>query len=203
MTEGESGDAWGPEGQPFTADRLAGLAQDGRRHELLGGTLMTRPQPGALHQLAAARLAGILLASCPAGMTVLPGAAVQLSHSTVFITDLAVARSQPPGGGPLTEPPLLAVEIHPYSAAPGIMDRRRVAYAAFGVRSYWILTLDARWPELSVFELAGGRYERLARAVGGEVLRADQPFFTEVVPARLTAGLQPPGRPRDDIGVTA
>jgi Uma2 family endonuclease len=203
MTAERTGDTWDAESPPLTAEHVGRPPHDGRRRELLGGTLMVRPQPGPLHQMVAARLGGILLASCPAGMTVLPEAAIQFSRSTVLTADLAVARRQPPGFCPLTEPPLLAAEIHPPSASPGGLDRRRAAYAAFGVRSYWVLVLDAHWPELSVFELAGGHYERLARAVGGEVLRAKQPFCTEVVPARLIAGLHPPRLPRDDIGVTA
>ncbi len=203
MTAGTGGDTRGSESQPLTAEYLGRLPRDGRRRELLGGTLMIRPQPGPLHQLVAARLGAILLDSCPAGMSVLPGAAIRLSRSTVLTADLAVARRQPLAGDPLTEPPMLVAELHSLSAPPGALDRRRAAYAAFGVRSYWTFVLDARWPELTVFELAGGHYDRLARAVGGEVLQTQQPFFTEVVPAQLTAGLHPPSHPHDDISVTA
>ena len=92
MTAGTGPDARRPESQSLTAEQLARLPS-GRRHELLSGTLMVRPQLGALHQLVAARLGGMLLASCPTGMTVLPEVAIHFSRSTVLIADLAVARS--------------------------------------------------------------------------------------------------------------
>ena len=190
-------DAWPAAGQPFTDGELDQMPEDGRRYEVLDGALVAGPRPGALHQVLAARLAGTLLAACPDGMFVLSGRDVRLSRTTVFAPDITVARHRPPGGGRLTEPPLLAAEIRPPGAALIDLDRRKAAYHAFGVRAYWVIVPDTRWPELTIFEPAGGQYERVARAVGGEVFRARQPFRVEVIPARLAAGLRPARRHRD------
>jgi Uma2 family endonuclease len=203
MSAQARGDSAAAGGQPRTADELARMPRDGDRHELLDGQLVISARPSPLHQVVAARLSGMLAGSCPEGMGVLPGPAIRLSRSTVLTADLTVMRRQPPDDSPLTGPPLLVAEIRAPGPAPAVADRRAAAYAAFGVWSYWLLVLDVRWPELTVFELADGRYERVARAVGGEVFRARQPFFTEIIPARLTAGLLPADRPRDTIGVTA
>ena len=202
MSAEANGDTKATGDQPPTADELARMPRDADRHELLDGALLVSPRPSPLHQVIAARLSGMLASSCPEGMAVLPRPVIRLSRSTVLTADLTVVRHRPPGEGPLTEPPLLAAEVRAAGPAPAA-DRRAAAYAAFGVWSYWLLKLDVRWPELTVFELADGRYERVARAVGGEVFRARQPFFAEIIPARLTAGLRPADRPRDTMGVTA
>ncbi len=203
MTAGSREDGWHAGCPSVTAEALDRMPADGDRHELLDGMLVTSPRPGPLHQVVAARLSGMLLSYCPDNMDVLVGPSVRLSRSTVLVADLAVTRRQRPSGGPLTEPPLLAVDIHSPGAALSDPGRRQATWAAFGVRCYWILVPDTRWPKLTAFELAGGHYERLTRAVGGEVFHARQPFLAELVPGRLIAGLRPAERPRDGIDVTA
>ncbi len=71
----------------------------------------------------------------------------------------------------------------------GDLTRKKAAYAAFGVTSYWIAAPDTRRPELSAFELTGGRYEQARRVTGDEVFRAARPFPVDVVPSGLVAGL--------------
>ncbi|HEY1914409.1 MAG TPA: Uma2 family endonuclease [Streptosporangiaceae bacterium] len=203
MTTHAPGDAAPATRQPLTIDDLARRPRDEYRHELLDGTLMTSPPPSPLHQITAARLAGMLLSACPDTMSVLPAPALRLSRSTQLTPDLAITRHAPAGSGPrtgppsdtpLTQPPLLAVEVCSPLQAPAAFDRRMAAYAAFGVWSHWILTLGVRRPELTVFELGSGRYQQTARATGGDVLRTRHPFCTEITPAQLTAGLYPAGR---------
>lgn len=67
----------------------------------------------------------------------------------------------------------------------GVADGR----PAFGVQSYWIVVPDVRRPELTVFELAGGRYQESGHVVGDQRFGATRPFPVEVVPARLVDGL--------------
>ncbi len=93
------------------------------------------------------------------------------------------------GGAKVTEPPLLAVEVRSPSTALIDLNRKKAAYEAFGVASYWIVVPDRADPELIVFELRDGRYQQVAHVSGDEGLRLERPFQVEVVPARLVAGL--------------
>lgn len=74
-----------------------------------------------------------------------------------------------PRRGIVRVPPDIVVEV----VSPSPRDERRDRiekldeYAAFGVRYYWIL--DPSLQALEVFELAGGRYARAARATEGRM----------------------------------
>jgi Uma2 family endonuclease len=182
-------EAWPAAGQPFTTDELDRMPDDGRRYELIDGALVVSPRPGTIHQIVATRLTVLLSAACSQDMFVIAEPAVQLSRSTEFDPDITVARSGDVGAAKLTAPPLVAVEVRSPSTAFIDLTRKKSAYAAFGVASYWIVVPDLRQPELSVFELHGGRYEQAGQAAGDETLRVARPFSVEVVPARLVAGL--------------
>ena len=203
MSAVKIGEAWPVVGQPFTTDELDRMPDDGRRYEVLDGALVVGPRPGAIHQAVAARLAALLLRACPQDMFVISGAAVRLTHTTEFAPDVTVVRQIPPGGGKLTEPPLLAVEVRTPATALIDLHRRKAAYQAFGVRSYWVIVPDIRRPELTVFEAVDGRYEQAAQVRAGEAFSAWQPFAVEVVPARLVAGLGPVTPAGDGISATA
>ena len=181
-------DACPAAGQPFTTDELNQMPKDGRRYEVLDGALVVSPRPGAPHQVLTARLLGLLLGACPDGMFVISGPVVRLSRTTAFVPDLAVTRHPHPGGK-LSEPPLLVVEVRPPGATLVDLDRKKAAYQAFGVRSYWIVIPDTLRPEVIAFAPASGRYEEAGHVRYGEVFRTQQPFPVEMVPARLTAGL--------------
>ena len=196
-------EAWPAAGQPFTTDELDRMPDDGRRYELLDGALLVSPRPGTIHQAVTARLAAALLAACPTGMSVNSEQTVRLSRTTEFDPDITVARREQVRGGKLTEPPLLAVEVRSAGTALIDLDRKKGAYQAFGVRSYWVVVPDTRRPELIVFELASGRYEQAAHVTGDETFRAQQPFHVEVIPARLVAGLRPAEPSRAGISATA
>lgn len=184
-------EVWPAAGQPFTTDELDRLPDDGRRCELLDGVLVVSPRPGTVHQIAAIRLGATLLAACPDGMFVIAEPAVMLSRFTEFDPDITVARREDVGGAKLTAPPLLTVEIRSPSTALIDLTRKKAAYAAFGVASYWIVVPDVRRPQLTVFELADGEYEQAGQVTGDEALRVQRPFPVEVIPARLVAGIDP------------
>ena len=180
---------WPAAGQPFTVGELDRMPDDGRRYELLDGALIVSPRPTTIHQLVAFRLARELDQACPDGLFVMPEPAVQLSDQTEFDPDIVVVRREHVGGAKVTEPPLLAVEVRSPSTALIDLNRKKAAYEAFGVPSYWIVVPDRVRPELIVFELVDGRYGEVAHVTGDEGLRLERPFAVEVVPARLIAGL--------------
>jgi len=70
------------------------MPYDGRRFELLDGTLIVSPRPSTVHQLACTGLIVTLSAACPRGLLVIPEPAVQLSAETEFDPDVVVARRQ-------------------------------------------------------------------------------------------------------------
>jgi Uma2 family endonuclease len=76
---------------------------------------------------------------------------------------------RPPARGLVRVPPDIVVEV----VSPSPRDERRDRiekmdeYAAFGVSFYWLL--DPSLQSLEIFELAGGRYARAARATEGRL----------------------------------
>ncbi|HLX50294.1 MAG TPA: Uma2 family endonuclease [Streptosporangiaceae bacterium] len=182
-------ETWPAIGQSFTTDDLDRMPDDGRRYELLDGVLVVSPRPGTIHQAVAGRLAAVLSAACPNHMLMVPEPAVQLTRTTEFDPDITVVRLEDVGPAKFTAPPLLAVEVRSPSTAMIDLTRKKDAYAAFGVPSYWIVVPDVRRPELTVFELADGRYEESGHVVGDQRFGATRPFPVEVVPARLVEGL--------------
>jgi Uma2 family endonuclease len=182
-------EAWPARGQAFTVSHLDRLPDDGRRYELLDGTLVVSPRPTTVHLLATIRLATVLINACPDDLCVLGEPALQLSDDTEFDPDVVVARWEDVGGAKITAPPLLVVEIRSPSTALIDLNRKKAAYQEFGVQSYWIVDPDPAQVSIIAFELHEGRYTPAADAAGREVLRAEQPFAVEVVPALLLAGL--------------
>src|SRR5260370_17387460 len=95
VTFAEAGSA---AGVPFTVADLDRTPDDGRRYELLDGTLVVSPRPAIAHQRVGFRLAYVLEAACPDGLLVVPAPAVQISPPTEPAPHTVVARpAQPPG----------------------------------------------------------------------------------------------------------
>ena len=181
-------EAWPPAGRPFTVAELDRMPNDGRRYELLDGTLVVSPRPTTIHQFVAMRLLRALADACPENLCVVPEPAVGLGPQTEFDPDLVVVRMDQIGGAKFTEPPLLVVEIRSPSTALIDLNRKKAAYERFGVPSYWILNPDPPKPELTVFELRGGGYALVAKASGP--FHADHPFTMSIDLADLTRGLR-------------
>ena len=181
-------EAWPAAGRPFTVAELDRMPDDGRRYELLDGTLVVSPRPTTVHQFVAMRLLRVLADACPEDLCVVPEPAVELGPQTEFDPDLVVVRIDQIGGAKFTEPPLLVVEIRSPSTALIDLNRKKAAYERFGVPSYWILNPDPPQPELTVFELRDGHYAPAAK-ISGPFL-ADRPFAVNVVPADLIRGLR-------------
>src|ERR1700759_4825526 len=59
-----------PAGSPLSAQDLEDLPNDGRRYELIDGTLIVTPAPGVPHQIVAGALYRLLWAAKPEGLSV-------------------------------------------------------------------------------------------------------------------------------------
>jgi hypothetical protein len=58
-------EAWPAAGRPFTVVELDRMPDDGRRYELLDGTLVVSPRLTTIHQVVAGRLYRVLSGACP------------------------------------------------------------------------------------------------------------------------------------------
>ena len=184
-------DAWPSTGRAFTTNDLDRMPDDGHRYELLDGVLIVSPRPSWAHQHVAGELLFLLKQRCPRELRVVPEPAVALNAQTEFDPDIVVIERArlDKTKAKLPVPPLLAVELRSPSTATIDLGKKKLAYARFGVPSYWIVVPDAEQPELVVFELEAGRYAQAGHVTGDEPFRAARPFDVEITPSRLVVGL--------------
>jgi len=182
-------EAWPAADRPFTVADLDRMPDDGRRYELLDGTLIVSPRPTNAHQEVAMELAIRLRRACPRHLRVIPESAIQVSATAEFDPDIAVIEQEQVHAAKCTVPPLLVVEIRSPSTALIDLGRKKAAYEQFGVPAFCVVDPHVKKPSLTVFELAGGRYRQAAQVSGDEPYRAQRPFPVEVVPSALVAGL--------------
>jgi Uma2 family endonuclease len=172
---------------PFTFADLDAMPDDGRRWELIGGSLVVSPAPFGAHQWCAGRLYRMLDEASTPGTVVIPAPYDWLAGATreSFQPDVTVIRRGDfDPDGPLRATPLLVVEIiSPGREAP---DRtlKRARYEALGVPAYWIV--DPAIPSLTELRLSGrGQYAERVTATGGDRFTTDYPFPVELTPAAL------------------
>jgi Uma2 family endonuclease len=177
------------EERPFTVDDLDTMPDDGRRYELIDGTLVVSAAPGWLHQRAVMNLALLLAQACPPGFEVLPAPfAVQFNERTQLQPDIVVTESRHFSARGLYVPPLLAVEV--LSESTQMYDRytKSQVFARAGTPSFWVVEPLARPAEarLEAWELSSRRkYRRVAAVVGDELYETVNPYPVAVRPADL------------------
>lgn len=174
---------------PMTVLDLEGMPDDGRRYELIDGTLVVTPAPGFRHQKIAYRLYGVLEAVCPQGFDVV-GAPFAVHHGDriELQPDVLVGRSEDFTEKDLPAPPVLAVEVLSPSTAIYDLNLKKAVYERLGTGSYWVI--DPAEPGLTVFELdEQGQYQHVAKAAGDEVLTVERPFPVRIMPKELLGRL--------------
>ncbi|WP_033290543.1 Uma2 family endonuclease [Amycolatopsis jejuensis] len=181
MTESQ----YPPGSGPMTVHDLEGMPQDGRRYELIDGTLLVSPAPGYRHQKIGYRLHHTLETACPPEFDVVGAPfAVHVGDRLELQPDVLVARASDFTDVDLPVPPLLAVEVLSPSTSIHDLNTKKAVYERLGVPSYWVI--DPAAPELTVFELDDdGCYQQIAKAAGDEAFEAQQPFPVRVVPGVL------------------
>ncbi|WP_410658089.1 Uma2 family endonuclease [Amycolatopsis sp. lyj-112] len=170
---------------PLTVRDLEGLPEDGRRYELVDGTLIVSPAPGRRHQKIGLALYGILEEACPPQFDVLAAPfAVHIGDSVELQPDVLVGWEQDFTEKDLPEPPVLAVEVLSPSTALYDLNTKKAIYQRVGVPYYWVIDPDG--PELTVFELdAGGEYRQVLKAAGDEPCELVRPFPVSFLPSEL------------------
>lgn len=176
--------AWG---RAFTAEDLAAMPDDGRRRELIHGTLVVTPAPSRRHQRAVVELVVLFHAACGPEQEVLVAPLdFQPAPDTVLEPDVLVARRDDVGEARIERAPLLVVEVLSPSTRLVDLGTKRLVFEAAGVPVYWLV--DPAEPRLTVLELEAGRYVERASVIGDEAYAATHPFPVTVVPTRLVAG---------------
>ncbi len=174
-----------PAGSPLSYEDLAELPDDGRRYELIDGSLIVTPAPGTTHQLVVGAIYRLLWPARRAGTVVLTAPVDFVPQPTTSLQpDVVVVEEGEVGEARLTRPPLLVVEVLSPSSRRHDLGSKRLAYAAAGVPFYWLV--DPEPPlSLTALRLAGDDYEPVATVQGEEEFVADEPFAVSLVPARL------------------
>jgi Uma2 family endonuclease len=181
---------WPPEsGRPFTRKDLEHTPDDGRRYEIIDGTLIVSAAPSRLHQRAVVELLFRLRAACPADCEVLVAPfAVALAEDTEMQPDILVGRRADFTDRELPVAPLLAVEVLSPSTRLIDVNVKRERFRRARTPSFWTVDPIARPAEarLTVWELGKTkRYRKVATVTGDEAYTATQPFPVTVVPADL------------------
>ena len=175
-----------PRGRAFTRADLETMPDDGRRYELVDGSLVVTPAPSRLHQRMAFQLGVLLEAARPDDLEVLAAPFdVALSDDSVLQPDLLVARRDAFTERDLPGPPSLAVEVLSPSTRRLDLTLKRARYEASGCPSYWVLDPDA--PSLTAWELRDAAYVETAHVTDDEEFTAVLPFPVTFSPARLLA----------------
>ena len=175
-----------PHGGEFTRADLEAMSDDGRRHELIDGTLVVTPSPTHRHQRCSLRLAVLLHDHCPHDLEVVAAPFdVALAEDTVMQPDLLVARRTDFTDKDLSGVPVLVVEILSASTRQVDLHLKRARYEAAGCPSYWVVDPEA--PSIVVLEIENGRYVERAHAVGSDEIAVSLPYRLTIKPRDLVA----------------
>ena len=157
----------------FTYKDLRHTPDDGKRYEVLEGDLIVSPSPKVSHQRIVKRLQGLLMRAedaeygegFPAPLDV-----VLSDHDVVEPDLLFIAKDRL---GIVTEDnvqgaPDLVVEVISEGSRKRDAITKRVLYARYGVRFYWLV--DPEEETVRVFELKEGGYDEPATLRAGQEL---------------------------------
>lgn len=169
----------------WTLDDLLELPDDGRRHELIWGTIVMTPAPSAQHADIVDDLAAALRGACPPDLRVRTASGVIVPGRPVIIApvpDIQVARREAKADPyPLTSDVLLVVEVS-LSTVHRDTTLKAEVYAAGGIPWYWLVRGDG---SLTVHRLATDRYEVVDVVQPGHIRRVEGPFAVELDPGAL------------------
>lgn len=173
-----------PRSRALTRDDLETMPDDGRRYELIDGSLVVTPAPSRRHQSALGELYLLLRAGCPPYLEVLFAPFdVALAEDTVVQPDLLVASRSAFTERDLPTAPLLAIEVLSPSTRHIDTGLKRSRYEAAGCPSYWVVDPDE--PSLTAWQIEDGRYVETAHVVGHEVYTSTTPYAVTISPADL------------------
>jgi Uma2 family endonuclease len=129
-------------GSDLTAEEF--LALDDEIGELIHGEIRPKPMPGPLHAQVCVWIC-ILLARAIHRRRIYSELDLKLGDLDVLRPDICVLLSQwPKEEGPVTDPPILCVEVVSPSQTPSELLAKCERYHAFGVGFCWVIDPVAR-----------------------------------------------------------
>ncbi|USQ78750.1 Uma2 family endonuclease [Ornithinimicrobium faecis] len=161
---------------------------DGARYELLDGEVVVTPSPGGNHQLVVTQLVILMSAVLPVDWEVVTAPLdVEMQGGegdTVLQPDVLITERSHLTDGGLHVAPLLAIEVLSPSTWRRDLGPKRDAYAAAGIRHYWVVAPKA--PSVTVYRLgADGAFREEAHVTGDQQWTTDAPVNVALCPAEL------------------
>jgi Uma2 family endonuclease len=173
-----------PRGMAFTRQDLDSMPDDGRRYEIIDGTLLVTPAPSLRHQWVSSSLIRLLQAAAPPELKILHAPTdVILDDLNALQPDLLVVRADEIEHPDKPLRPLLVVEILSPSTRRVDLTLKRSRYETAACPSYWVVDPDE--PSVTTWELVDGLYAEAGHATGEETLEVMSPFPLSLIPARL------------------
>jgi Uma2 family endonuclease len=180
-----------PDPSGYTVDDLHALPDDGRRYELIDGSIIVSPSATIDHNTISMWIAALLWETVPDGRFVVGmDRSATIDEHNEPRPDVVVARARNLRRSPFPmEDAVLAVEV--VSPSSGLRDReaKRALYAQAGIPSYWLVEPDEERPTIRLTEFALGpdkAYVRVVNRVTG-VFRTEAPWPVEIDLAALSA----------------
>jgi Uma2 family endonuclease len=175
----------------LTLDDLALLPDDGRRYEIVDGSLIVSPAPTNLHQRYCMWLALALVAEMPDGYEILQGANVILpaEQARLLIPDvLAVRKPDDDAYGdapafPASAVPLAAEVVSPSSATHDRFTKPAL-FAEAGIPNYWRVEIGKDGPTAHLYALVAdaAAYTRTHVVRPGQSVIVDVPWKVVLTP---------------------
>jgi Uma2 family endonuclease len=168
----------------FTRADLDAMPNDGRRYELLNGTIIVSAAPSPRHQRAVVRMWRLLDASVPDDLEVFVSPLdVALPTLDVLEPDVVVTRKDIITDKDVTGVPELVIEVLSPSSVKRDLSEKLEAFRDAGVPSYWVV--DPVDPRLRAWDLQDGEYVEIADVNGDEEWIASAPYAVSIRPGDL------------------
>lgn len=168
----------------WTVDMLETLPDDGRRYEIIDGTLLVSRSATTLHQRVLGELMMLFHDACPDDQRVYPGPLDwQPDNRTSLQPDLLVVRKDRIGERNITEPLTVVVEVATPATARIDLTAKFSRYQDGGVAQYWLA--NPAEPSVQVFDLIDGSYILQVEGAGEDAVTVTGPLNVTVVPRRL------------------
>ena len=177
-----------PRWRDWTWADLQELPDDGRRYEIIDGSLHVSAAPTPWHQLVAGELVAALRLAAPPEFAAVQTLDVDFEDSVLEPDVLVISRAAVTPDTRRLRPSDVAVAVEVESPSSRRMDRlaKPSVYAAAGIPAYWRVVLDEPdAPAVVVHALDDGVYREVVTVRAGESVIVDVPFPVELRPAEL------------------
>lgn len=176
----------------LTLADLEAMPDDGRRHELLGGSIVVNAAPVPRHQRGSRRLQLLLEHGCPPGHEVFNAPVdLDLPGGQRVEPDIVVVPNSSVGDKRLSLPVLLVVELVSPSTAVWDTVAKRAAYAEAGIEHYWLVDTRNGQERFTALSLPAGADEYVVVVESDTAIEVDEPIAVSVPLATL---FEPPAR---------